>query len=255
MYISGTDITPFNLYRFKFKPKTDIALQWHKVSNGNWVAVDRGAEEDIYKTELYIYGTEAEINNFISELEANRSGETYYFTLSNFNEIDDQIFGADIDYSGSLDVTVIDWSKRKQKQFKSYTLQLTLQLIEYPYPYTGTPSLPTLKPLIGYTGDNEYSVEKIDSYDNSFTYIDQNKDTGIFEASFIFNHTDMNAFRRYLMSTIRGSSMSISSIAGVAYPFGVNRGGYPISVKVLDFIDELLNINFWSAKLKLAEET
>lgn len=253
MYITGTGITPFIFMNFRFKPITKISLQWVQVANGNWVATDLGAAQDIYQSELSIFGTETVINNFIEQIELNRANETNYFALSQFNQVDDQIFGADIDYSGSLDVTVIEWKKRQQRQFKTYILNLTLQLIEYPYPYSGTPSLPTLKPQIGYVGDSLYTVNKIDSYDNTFTYIDHSCDTGIYEGDFHFNHTDMKAFRRYLMSTIRGSTMTINTLNGVTYPFGINRGTYPITVKVLDFKDELINLNYWNIHLKLAE--
>lgn len=253
MQVSGSDIVTFTLLRFQSKPKTSIALQWIELTNGNWISVDRGASQDIYQSEISLYGTETEINNIIDQIEANRVGGDNYFTLSSFNEVDDQIFGADIDYSSSLDVTVIDWKKRKQKQFKSFTLNITLQLVENPYPYDGTPSLPTLRPLIGYTGDSTYTINKIDSYDNTFEYIDHESDTGFFEGVFILTQAEMKAMRRYLLSTIRGSAMSISAIQGVTYPFGTKRGGYPISVKVIDFEDTLININFWNLKIKLVE--
>jgi len=253
MRVTGIDIVQFDVLRFNAKPKTEIALNWVQTADGNYKAVDRGATNDVYQSEVTFYGTETEINDIIDEFEANRSGGTNYFTLSQFNTIDDQIFGADIFYTLGLDVTIVKWGKRKQKQFKSFTWSCTMQLIEDPYPYSGTPTLPTLKPIIGYRGDSTWTIKKLDTYDNTLTYVDHEKDVGIFEGTFVLNQTDMKNFRRYLLSTIRGGDMVISDISGVTYPFGTKRGGYPITVKVLDFEDELMDINYWRIKMKLAE--
>ena len=253
MRVTGTDINQFDVFRFTNKPITTPALKWELLADGNYVAVDRGASNDIYQSELTFYGTETEINSIIDEFESNRAGGTNYFTLSQFNTVDDQIFGADIFYTSGVDATIVKWGKRVQKSFKAYIWKCTVQLVEDPYPYSGTPSLPTLKPFEGYRGDSTWTIKKMDTYDNTFTYIDHTKDSGIFEGTFILNQTDMKNFRRYLLSTIRANDMSISSIAGVTYPFGSKRGGYPITVKVLDFKDELLNINFWKIKMKMAE--
>lgn len=253
MRISGTGIVTFDVFRFSNKPVTQVALDWKQTADDNWVAVDRGASNDIYQSEIVFYGTELEVTDIIDSFESNRIGGTHYFTLSQFNGVDDQIFGADIDYSSSIDVTIVKWGKRKQKQFKSWTWTCTMQMIEDPYVYSGSPSLPTLKPLIGYRGDATWTILKTDTYDNTFTYIDYDKDTGIFEGIFVMDNTDMKAFRRYLLSTIRGNNITISSIAGVSDPFGTRQSTYPITAKVLDFSDEMLNINFWKVKVKLAE--
>lgn len=252
MMISGASINSFTLLRFKFKPLTTRALKWKKLANNDWFSVDRGAASDVYQSELLLYGIETEINNFITELESNR-GESGVFTLSDFNGIDDQVFGADIDYSGDLDATYLSWRKRTQKSFKVFTISLVIQLVETPYPYDGTPSLPELLPDIGYKGDSLYTIDKVDTYTNAFTFLDHISDSGIYEGNFMLNQANMKAFRRYLLSTIRGDAMTITNIPGVSFPFGTNRGGFPIAVKVLDFEDNLLNINFWRVKLKLAE--
>ncbi len=253
MQISGSNINTFTLLRFQFIPDTQPSYRFVKVSNGNWVSIDRGASEDIYLSKIYTYGTESEVNNIIQEIETNRSFESNYFTISNFNTIDDQIFGADIDYSGSINVTVLNFSKRKQKNFKVFTIELTLQMITKPYVYSGSPSLPTLKPEIGYTGTSLYTIKKSFSYDNSVTYLDQDNDTGILDINVKLNQVDMRAFRRYLLSTIRGGEMTISNLSGVSFPFGINRGGLPIKVKVLKFKDTLYNVNFWNVRLKMVE--
>ncbi len=252
MRISGTNIVTFDLFRFRNQPVTEIALKWQQVSSNNWVSVDRGAASDVYQSEISTYGTETEINNIIDQIEANRAGETSYFVLSQFNGVDDQIFGADIDYSGTLNVTVLKWGKRKQGNFTTFTLDLTLQLIST-YVYDGTPSLPPLRPTIGYRGDSVYTIDKHQSYSNVHTYHDHKKDSGIFEAVLDMDQTEIKAFRRYIMATIRGGDMTITGILGVTNPFGPNRGGYPLTVKVLDFKDTLININRWHVKVKFAE--
>ena len=249
----GGGVTRFTVLRFSFKPKTVPAIKWTQLANGNWRGIDRGYQQDKYYSEVYFYGNEAEINNIITQIEINRQGSSLLY-IDEFNSIDDQLFGADIDYSGGLDVTIVKWEKRKQKSFKVFELKVTFLLVESTIPFTGTPSNITLKPIEGYIGTSDYTINKLQSYTNNVSYIDHNSDSGIFEGTFQIQHSDMNKFRRYLLSTIRAGTLTISDFAGVSYPFGPKRGSYPINTKVLKFIDQLLNVNYWQLKLTLAEE-
>lgn len=250
IYITGTGITPFYLRINKFTPKTKLSLKWENVSDNAWVAVDRGTDADVYLSEITIIGTETKINQFITEIEANRSIGSNYVTLHNFNEVDDQIFGLDVDYSGSIDVTVIDYNKRPQRTLNSWEFTFTLQALSISY--DGTPSLPTVTPEIGYSSYTDRTIEKKETYDNTFYYFDKVSDAGVFEGIFELLRENAQEFKRYLCSTIRGDDMTIT-ISGVSYPLGPNRGTGAVSVKVLEFKEEQVNINRWRYSLKLAE--
>jgi len=241
MWISGAGMTPFRVLRFNSKPKTIPAIKWIQVADKNWKNVN-------------FYGDEAEIDNIIDQFENNRQNGANFFNIMQFNGVDDQLFGANIDYSSDLDVTVIEWKKRKQKQFKTFTLSVLLQLTEDPYIYNATAAqLPTLRPLIGYVADSNWTLKKISTYDNTFTYIDYNTDSGIFEGIFLMNHVEITKFRKMLLSTTRGSYLGILGIQGVPNIFGTKRPTTPISTYWLDFQDQLINLNYWAIKIKLAE--
>jgi hypothetical protein len=252
MYIAGTGITPFQLNILPgFKPETELALKWIQTSNGNYYATDRGASSDVYNCSISTYGKEDEINNFLNEIESNRLSDSHIFAMYGFNS-GEKIFGADIDYSGYLGVTIIEISDRVQKTWKGFRLDLKLRSLSPSF--IGTASFPSLLHLdIGYTGTARLAVNKFDSYTGSFTYADDESNTGIFEGTFFFTDTEMKNARRYI-ATQRGSNFTISGINGVTYPFGPTRGTFPITAKLIKWEDMGQAWNdHWKMKLRFAE--
>jgi hypothetical protein len=242
MIISGEGIsTPFTLKVLSnFKPRTKLALSWVRVSNGNHCAVDRGAEGDIYEADIALAGVENTVQNFLAQIELNRQhADGHILTLSSFND-GEKIFGADVDYTSSIDATIIKLNRKIQKTWKSFSLSLTLRALAPAF--TGTASLPTLKPLVGYDGDTSFDVDKFDSYYGDFFYSDNDRDSGTFTATYHFTMSDMRAIRRYL-TTERGNSIWITSLTGVTKPFGRASSVFPVLVKIIDWDD--LGLNAW----------
>lgn len=248
--ISGDGITSFYLYVNSFQPETILSIQWEKLSDNNYVAVDRGASSDEYISEITIIGTETKINQFITEIEANRASGNNVITLSNFSNTDDQLFGMDIDYTSDITATIVGYGKRPQRTLNSWQYRFKLKAISYTL--QSSPSLPTLSPEIGYSSYSDRTILKIDSYDGTFYYSDSESDTGVFDGVFELFTSDAESFKSYLCQTVRGGTMTLS-LSGADYPLGPNRPTGSIDTKVLEFKEEQVNINRWRYTLKLAE--
>jgi hypothetical protein len=253
MLISGTGITPFTqLVKPDFKSVTLPALEWVEVSDGNYKAVDRGASQDVYQASFRIYKTEAAVNTFIDEIEANRIAGSNEITLSTFASTE-HIFGADVDYSGNITATVLEIKDRKQSSWKGFSVQVKVQAISPSF--TGSATFPDLEYLeVGYVGDSSVPINKMDTYDGTFAYADRDAGAGMFTGTFTLSDTNMKNLRRYLASQ-RGAAFNLTGINGVTYPFGIRRSsGYPYSVKCVDWEDlGMRDVHNWRVKLVLAE--
>lgn len=256
MWISGTGITP-RLYRIRrdFKVDTELAIKWIQGSAGNWVGTDRGSDEDVYKTKIKLHRREwgdGGVNDLLTQLEANRSADNHLVVLSSFAS-NEKIFGADLDYSGNITCTVMDWGQREQKAWRGFEVELELQALSPSF--SAAASLPTLQYVRhAYKGYNEYSLDKKDTYEGSFTMLDMEKDAGVWEGRLQFSSEDMGKFRRYV-ATQREGTISIPDIKGVAYPFGPKGDStYPISVKVLEVTgDTMVDLDMWTVNVVFAE--
>jgi hypothetical protein len=223
------------------------------------VATDRGVSNDQYDTEIRVYGTESDINILVNFIETNRTTggvDQNILTLSRFNS-QEHIFGADLDYTGSLTATV-NMNRLTQHTWKGFEVTLKLTCLSPSFLST-LGSLPTLRFLdVGYDADSNYTIVKYDSYNRIFTYQDPVSDVGTFTGNFTFDDAEMARFRRFLAMQ-RGATIFVTGISGVDYPFGRRSVAYPINVKIIKFEDGgmLTNINMgsprWTAKITMAE--
>ena len=254
MIVAGGGITPFNAkVKPDFRPMTELALSWRQLSSGNWRATDRGTDADRYGADIRLYGTETNINQFLTELEVNRASGSHVLLLSGFNATE-HIFGADVDHSVQISATVTELGRRAQRTWKGFGV--SLKLVAHSPAFVGTPSLPVFRCLQwGYKGAASFSVNKIESYKGAFTYTDRGADVGLFEGEFEMTDAEMRDFRRYIAG-IRGATISISAIDGVDNPFGPRRAsGYPYQAKIVRWTDMgMRDVNNWTVQLTLAEE-
>lgn len=241
MRLSGTSITTFDAQvKPDFRPLTAIALRWRQLSNGNHVATDRSAVADTYEAQARLYGTEATINNFITQVEANRAADDHVVSLSDFSGAlsgvpTDSIFGANVDHSGSISTTIVDNGRKAQRTWKGFSLGVRFRALS-PTFVSDTGALPLTNLEVGFEGDSDVTVNKINSYSNAFTYQDRQADIGLFKGTFVLTTANMKIFRN-LLRTTRGSTFSISAIGGVSSMFGPRRGSFPHNVKVVDWED------------------
>lgn len=262
MLISGTSIPAnFNVKIKKgFTPETDYALKWIPLSSGNYSCTDRGAAQDKYECTVDFYSTEQteinskkSINEIINALEANRTAGSNVIQLSNINA-GEYIFGADIDYSGTLNCTALTIDRRTQNTWKGWGLSMRL-VVSSPS-FTGSPVLPVLRCVdVGIDADTDRTINKFRAYDTTLYYADHASDKGLFVGTFTFTTSEMQGLRRYV-ATQRGSTITISNILGVSYPWGRRTTSYPLSAKILKFEDMgMFGNSRWKAKITFAEST
>ena len=241
-----------------FKPLTKNAIKYVKLSSGNYKAIDRGADSDTYEADVRLYGKESDINTLIDFVEDNRSDGT----VSNQSVIGalgfagggEEIFGKDVDHSGSFNLTVLDIGPRRQNTWKGWELPVRFRALN-PTFNSYTSALPPLEYLeVGYKSDSDPQINKFDTYDGDYSYQDHVYDSGIFEGTFKLSNENMGQLRRYI-ATNRGNDYTISSINGVTYPFGSRRGTtFPVTAKLIDW-DDLgqWGLQYWRVKLRFAE--
>ncbi|RPH42662.1 MAG: hypothetical protein EHM87_16115 [Burkholderiales bacterium] len=254
MQIAGDGITTFTARILpEFRVRTKYALEWFQTSSGHWHYTDRGVTTDTYETEIKMHLLKGSVEELVYQLELNRRAGSNLLELSNFSS-NEEIFGADVDYSGTINATLLGTPNVVQSRLKSYEVIMSLRAIVPAF--VGTATFPTLKYLnIGYNANvDKYTINKKDSYTGAYTCLDMASDAAIFEGTFQFSDSEMRNIRRWLAIN-RGSTISIASIYGVDKPWGVNRStGYPISAKLLEISgEEMRGVSNWYARLKLGE--
>lgn len=254
MRISGTGISGGYIdvqIKEDFRPITIFSLKWKQTADGNFFPVDRGSDNDVYEAQVNFYGTETEMNDIIEAIWDNRTADSHIVDLSQFNSTE-HIFGANVDYTQSpFYATVLNVSRKRQGTWKGFGLSARFRALSPTF--AGTASLPVSNLEIGFDGDTDRTINKIDTYTGGFVYIDHEKDTGLFKGTFIFSDADMIKARNYIR-TQRGGSFSPSSIGGVTELFGPRRSAYP-DVRIIDWEDlGMQTINWWRLNLTFAEE-
>lgn len=236
----------------QFKPQTRLSINWHRLSDGNWSALDRSNSEDTYEANVRFRGPESELADLESVLDSNR--ENFNITCGS----NEEIFGADVDHSGSLDVTVVKYGKiNHTAAFASFEMPLSLRLLSPSF--IGSASIATLRrDGYSYEAGSEFSLGRGFALDGSVDYVDSEIDPGIFRAPFRQTFEEMKAIRRYLSTTARTATLSSFdfSALGLSEPFGQRVGvGSPsghFDVKIIawkdkgkmNFIDWGLDITF-----------
>lgn len=219
---------------WKYKPVTMPAIKWVQTADKNWKGVDRGSAQDIYEAMVTFKGDTTELGTLETVLAANR--ETMTITCS----AGEEIFGAEIDYSGSLTVAVVDYGEIQRTNFAQHSMPLRLRLVGSPSIKTTTPSLSNLRLSDWqWSPNSEFDIKKTFSYDGTGYYLDGETDAGIFKAKFRQTQTEMEAIRRYLMETVRSNTISSFDFSGfgVSRPFGQRNAASTFNVKIIGWQD------------------
>jgi hypothetical protein len=148
----------------------DWGYEWVEKSNNKVVTIDRGASSDLYESEIHLRGKFNEINSIYNFLLESRKVPN--ITMSGVNSCESP-FGENINYTGSLNVIILDVEDVKQEALNSFTLSFYMRLVSFPL-FVGNDALPSMRCLdvkdirkrewsrhvqVSYFNDN-YGVEK-----------------------------------------------------------------------------------------------
>ncbi len=239
-----------------FRPDTQLALKWVQCASGKWVATDRGAAADVYKCKIRVTGYESYINSIIMALYNNRiatTGTPNVITLSNFAATE-KIFGEDVNYTSSISATVTEVAERQQTSLYAFQIELTLQAINPTF--TGAAGTVVFENLEeAYRGYAEQTINKYDTYNSTFNYLDHRADYGIFEGTAYLTNANMVTFLRSL-ATQRSAPVTTTVMNGVNYVFGPTKNNtWPRNLVYL----EVQDLGYWGLnrhriKIKAAED-
>lgn len=253
MDITGTAVTDVTVKVLPgFKPDTNLAIYWRKLSSGNYSGLDRGSASDYYDANVFVYGKESVINNLIGQIYNNRFAESNVVTLSNFFDTE-YIFGENVDHSGSISATVLEIGERRQGSFKGWGVSIKFRALSPSF--TGSTSFPSLTccdvPVISQAN---YTILKSDSYTGVFAYSDHLSDSNIFEGIFTVSRADMILLRNYIKSQ-RTGNFTLSDTFGVSEPFGpITQSVYPFTTKLIEWEDlGYYGLKYSKIRLRFAE--
>lgn len=232
-----------------YKPITTPAIKWHKIGSGNWRGSDRSALEDVYESQITFKGPRTELVDIETALADNRN------EFSIICDDAEEIFGADVDYSSSINIVVTSYGRAKQDKFDTWSMPLTLRLLSPTFLST-TPDFTKLRlSSFASTQHSDFDIQKNFTYRNLGYYTDHATDPGVLIGNFTQTKSEMAAIRRYLLTTARASTIVLPAFGGITTPFGSREGVGPFNVKVKNWDDQgRKNLIDWGLQIEFARE-
>lgn len=235
---------------WRYKPITIMPIKWLKDASGTWVNSDRGSDQDIYMSDITLYGSTSDIDDITLML----SGEMEEFAAS-FSE-GEEIFGAEVDHTSGYQVTIVNYGKLKRINYAQYAYPIRLRLVEAPsFLATLSPSLNSLRLAEWqWEPDVRYRISKSFTYDKSATYLDEeNQSSRYFSALFRQTHEEMGNIRRYITQTARGNQIDFPYDIGVDEPF--QWGSSYVYARIKKWIDlGRINPNEWLLQMEFVRD-
>jgi len=246
MDFDGTSV--FTLWNWT--PDTRPAIKWHQVANGSWRGSDRGAAEDVFEAAVTFEGPRSELEDLETFLDNNRRNFDATFGEG------EEVFGADIDYSSSIQITVVEYGEIMQLGFDKWGMPLKLRA-KSPSFLSVSGSLDCLR-LSSFASSqfSEFDITKQFTYDELAYFNDHASDPGFFHGEFTQTTFEMKQIRRYFLDTIRnGSDSPFPDFGGITTPFGYREGTGPFTFRIIEWQD-LGRPNFtdWKLRIKFARE-
>jgi hypothetical protein len=240
---------------FKVRPWPSMtvkpAIEWVQAANGNWSGSDRGAAQDIYESEFTVYGDYTSVYALQTAMDSNREG----ITLSSINA---EIFAPNVDHTGSISCSVIDFGQVEQKAWAgaaNAVISLTIKVRALsPTLLTPTPSLSTLRHTDGWVGDQSWEVGKAFTFNQTASYRQRNADIGMFRATYQQKRSEAQAILAYILVTARAGTVTFPLHANIPRPFGQLRGTGPFNCKITDFSISRKDLNRWLLDIEFREK-
>ena len=245
MMVAGTS---FNFLPFG-QPRVVPAIEWVQDAAGYWNGSDRGASQDVFEAKVTFAGLDATLDSLQSVLQANREG----VTLSSFTTTGQEIFGPEIDYTGSISATVVEIEPRSHHTLNKVSeVGVTFRAIS-PTKRGTTASLATLRLQEAWEGDQDWTATKAFAYGQTAYYADHRGDVGRIQATYQQKPAEARAIMAYLLSTARANAVTLPTFPGITYPFGQPRGSGPFSAKVRSWEVTRKDLNRWIFKIEWVE--
>jgi hypothetical protein len=227
-----------------YQPMTQWAVEWKPLATGYHAARDRGAAQDTLSAAVVFKGPQDELEALEGVLADNR--ETFAITCA----AGEEIFGADVNYSGSLSVTVEDYGRCERVSFAQYSMPLRLRLLAPTF--TGTASLAALRlSSWRYGASSSFDITRKFSYTGTVSHLDHRTDAGVFIGEFTQTTAEMKAIRRALLSTVRGAAIPFPNFGGITQPFGHRAAATPfLKCNILEW-EDLGRENFTDWRLRI----
>lgn len=231
--------------------KTTLGLgKWKGLGTGFQSARDLGKSRDVYESKVLIKDIPSVLDSLQTVLAANRNG----ITLSGFNS-EEIIFGADVDYGGSIVATVTDFGTRKNIYNDAiYELEINFRAMIPPL-LTTTPSLDGLNLQEKFEGDVSRDITKLFSYNGSATYLDHKTDKGFFKGSFLQTTAQMKAIRAYLLNTARANAIPFPTLFSTPFrPFGASQPDSRFQkCNIVAWSDKCVAYGWWLLNITFAQ--
>ncbi len=223
------------LILWRYKPRTKIAIKWEQRADGNWRGSDRSIDEDVYEGDVVFRGPIAELTDLETVLDAKRNE-----FIATFNS-GEEIFGADVDYSGDITVIVTRYGAIRKVDFKVFEMSLTVRHTN-PMFQSVTPDFTKLrKSSHSDTRQTFFELTKLFTYDQNAFVVDHlsfdGDEPGIYKAQFAQTIDEMPAIRRFLSTTARANQIVFPTFDNISFPFGTRAGSGPFNVRVIDWND------------------
>jgi hypothetical protein len=254
MYLTASGISSAVNFKIhpSYKVKTNYAMDWFQCADGNWYATDRGANSDIYESEIILYGNETTINTYLTEVKNMRDMNENLVYMYDFAS-DEHIFGEDVDYSNTLSGVFTKIGDRKQSSFKVFTTSFELRLLSPSF--TGSAILPDFTDTcveFGYINSKKRSYTITDSYYGNTFVSDSRDESNIFKGSFNLTDDQIQSIRRW-NAVNRTASINITNLNGITYMFGPEEGTTH-NVKLLSIKEKSkIGLTRWLVDLEFAK--
>lgn len=217
-YITKDNGDPFEIVARTFKQNILINYKLKRISSGNFVSIDRGANTDRYSTTLKFSGSLEYINSLIVVLTDLRTAKKEVVMGGIPDNVG--IFGDHISYGGEQRMVVSKFGKLKSPQHNYYTF--SVEFLATNLSYYGTPVVPSSMHCL----QSDFSTETMwntvvnETYNRDNYFIDKVTDLYTFKGKYNLSVADNRDLYAWWESR-RGSVTQVTESAfGVTNMFG-----------------------------------
>jgi hypothetical protein len=227
-------------------------VAWEQDSSGRFLPSDRGSQADWYDAQVTVFGQKAEMETFGSWLDT-EAGET--FTIAVTNGV---LFAPNVDQTTANTATILDMDRLKRLFWASPTngvdeVTFTLRLVS-PTLYETAGSLAGLRLQPEYEQDSSWSRTPTFTQSGDVVHHDRRDRAGRFPGRFKQTTAEMIPILNFLMGGGRAEAFTFPTLPGVTYPFGIARGGLPLSCRAPEFSVSREGLNFWNLSIDFVED-